>query len=84
MQHLVIVQVAVVAVVTAALAPEAKREAIHGHAVVGFALGCCDINHAFNFMGTTANGLAAAVGGGGLNSQLAGQLVGLRVTVIPD
>jgi N utilization substance protein A len=28
--------------------------------------------------------MSAAVGGGGLNSQLAGQLVGLRVTVIPD
>jgi len=28
--------------------------------------------------------MSAAVGGSGLNSQLAGQLVGLRVTVIPD
>lgn len=31
-----------------------------------------------------AHQMSAAVGGSGLNSQLAGQLVGLRVTVVPD
>lgn len=31
-----------------------------------------------------AHQMSAAVGGAGLNSQLAGQLVGLRVTVVPD
>lgn len=31
-----------------------------------------------------AHQMSAAVGGSGLNSQLAGQLVGLKVTVVPD
>ena len=63
-QHLVVVQIAVVAVVAAALAPGMTREAETGVDVGGFVLGCCDVDHSVEFMGSAADGLAAAVGGG--------------------